>query len=82
MKVLLTKDIKIEFIIIDGKSEDKTLSIINNYKNKISKIISGKDDGIYDAFNKGLKEASGDLIGFVTDDVLTPEIFRNTSKVL
>tara|TARA_B100000902_G_scaffold393715_1_gene448512 strand:+ start:796 stop:1545 length:750 start_codon:yes stop_codon:yes gene_type:complete len=65
---------KIEFIIIDGKSEDKTLSIINNYKNKISKIISEKDDGIYDAFNKGLKEASGDLIGFVnSDDVLTPE---------
>ena len=64
----------IEFIIIDGKSQDKTLSIINNYKSKISKIISEKDDGIYDAFNKGLKLASGDLIGFVnSDDVLTPE---------
>ena len=64
----------IEFIIVDGKSQDKTLSIINNYKSKISKIISEKDDGIYDAFNKGLKLASGDLIGFVnSDDVLTPE---------
>ena len=64
----------IEFIVVDGKSEDKTLSIINNYKSKISKIISEKDNGIYDAFNKGLKMASGDLIGFVNaDDVLTPE---------
>jgi len=64
----------IEFIIIDGKSEDKTLNIIENYKEQISKIVSEKDAGIYDAFNKGLKIAKGDLIGFVnSDDVLTPD---------
>ena len=63
----------IEFIIIDGKSDDKTLEIIDNYKNNISKIISEKDNGIYDAFNKGLNICNGDLIGFVnSDDILTP----------
>lgn len=64
----------IEFIIIDGKSNDKTLNIIENYKSNISKVISEKDEGIYDAFNKGLNIAKGDLIGFVnSDDILTPE---------
>ena len=64
----------IEYIIIDGKSYDKTLSIIDNYRDKISKIISEEDKGIYDAFNKGLKIANGNLIGFVnSDDLLTPE---------
>ncbi len=64
----------IEFIIIDGNSKDKTLNIIENYKINISKVISEKDEGIYDAFNKGLKIAKGDLIGFVnSDDILTPE---------
>ena len=64
----------IEYIIIDGKSNDKTLNIIGNYRDEISTIISEEDEGIYDAFNKGLKIAKGDLIGFVnSDDVLTPE---------
>ena len=63
----------IEYIIIDGKSTDRTLEIINNNKGKISKIVSEKDNGIYDAFNKGLKLYTGDLVGFVnSDDILTP----------
>ena len=63
----------IEYIVIDGLSEDNTLSEINKYKSKISEIIIEKDDGIYDAFNKGLKKCSGDLIGFVnSDDILLP----------
>jgi len=63
----------IEFIIIDGKSTDETFSIIQKYKANITKIISEKDNGIYDAFNKGLELATGDLIGFVnSDDILTP----------
>ena len=41
----------IEYIIIDGKSEDRTIDIIHSYNDIISKIISEKDDGIYDAFN-------------------------------
>ena len=62
----------IEYIVIDGKSEDGTLDVINKYKDHISKLVSEKDDGIYYAFNKGLKLCTGDLIGFVnSDDVLT-----------
>ena len=64
----------IEYIIIDAKSNDRTLSIIEKYKKNIKILISEKDEGIYDAFNKGLNLANGDLIGFVnSDDTLTQD---------
>tara|TARA_B100001057_G_scaffold450872_1_gene493337 strand:+ start:403 stop:1158 length:756 start_codon:yes stop_codon:yes gene_type:complete len=58
------KGFKLEYIVIDGKSQDKTLSIIKKYKNKISKIISEKDNGIYDAMNKGIDISKNDIIVF------------------
>ena len=58
----------IEHIIIDGCSTDNTISIIKKYNDKISKIISEKDDGIYFALNKGLELATGDIIGFLHSD--------------
>lgn len=58
----------IEYIIVDGGSTDKTLRIIEKYKNHISKLISEPDKGISDAFNKGIKAASGDIIGIVNSD--------------
>lgn len=61
----------IEYIIKDGKSKDNTLKIAKKYKNNISKIISSKDKGLYDAMNEGVKKASGEIIYFLNaDDVL------------
>ena len=62
----------VEVIIIDGLSTDGTIKIINRYKSLISYWKSEKDDGIYDAWNKGVKESSGEYICFVgSDDYLT-----------
>lgn len=58
----------IEYIIIDGESKDNTLEIVNGYKDRVSKISIGKDDGIYFALNKGLSLATGDIIGFLHSD--------------
>tara|TARA_Y100000992_G_scaffold286947_1_gene239298 strand:- start:45 stop:803 length:759 start_codon:yes stop_codon:yes gene_type:complete len=62
--IISQKKINYEYIIIDGKSTDNTLKKIRKYKSKINKIISKKDNGIYDAMNKGLKVANGDVIVF------------------
>lgn len=62
----------IEYIIIDGASSDNTLSIIAKYKNKIQHLLSEKDNGIYDALNKGIAMATGDIIGILhSDDFFT-----------
>jgi glycosyltransferase involved in cell wall biosynthesis len=58
----------IEYIIVDGGSTDSTVSIVKSFGNKISKFISEKDKGISDAFNKGIKLASGELIGIINAD--------------
>jgi glycosyltransferase involved in cell wall biosynthesis len=58
----------IEHIIIDGESTDGTLSILKSNFDKFSNLISESDDGIYDAMNKGIKLASGHIIGFLNSD--------------
>ncbi len=55
----------IEYIVVDGASTDGTLDIINRYKDSITTIISEKDNGIYDAMNKGLALATGDYVLFL-----------------
>lgn len=65
---------KIEYIIIDGMSSDNTLKIVKSYSNRIAKVISEKDNGIYDALNKGISFSTGEIIGFVhSDDLLYDE---------
>jgi len=58
----------VEHIIIDGLSTDGTINIIKSYGDKISKFISESDKGIYDAMNKGISLATGDVIGILNSD--------------
>lgn len=66
-----------EYLIIDGKSKDNTLDIVKSYGKKFNgklKYISEKDNGLYDAMNKGIKMSNGDIIGIInSDDVLANE---------
>ena len=72
IKSVLSQNYKnIEYIIIDGQSNDATLEIIDNYRDQIDLVISEQDDGIYDAFNKGLNKATGEYIQILNaDDIL------------
>jgi glycosyltransferase involved in cell wall biosynthesis len=64
----------IEYIIVDGLSTDGTLDIINKYKDRLGRLISEKDEGIYDAMNKGLAAATGDYVLFMNSG---DELFAN-----
>ena len=70
-----------EHIIIDGKSTDRTIDIINRHKKKIKYFISEKDKGLYDAMNKGIKKSTGDIIGILnSDDVYYNETLDIVNK--
>ena len=59
---------EIEYIVIDGASDDATIDIIKSYGDKINRFISEPDKGMYDAMNKGLKIATGNIIGLLNSD--------------
>lgn len=66
---VLSQDYKnIEYIIVDGSSTDGTQEIVNDYTSGIAKFISEKDKGLYDAMNKGIDLATGDVIGLLNSD--------------
>lgn len=58
----------VEYIIVDGNSGDSTLQIIQSYGDQIHHLVSEPDQGIYDAMNKGIKIASGDVVGLLNAD--------------
>ncbi|HIF9071227.1 TPA: glycosyltransferase family 2 protein [Photobacterium damselae] len=66
--VLSQKNVDFEYIIIDGASNDKTLSYIKSYKDKRIQLISEKDNGMYDALNKGLSLVTGDIVCYINYD--------------
>lgn len=73
----------LEYIVIDGGSTDGTVDIINKYSDRISKIIIEKDNGISDAFNKGITLATGELIGLInSDDFLCQNALNNISNMI
>lgn len=79
--IISQKDTFIEYIIVDGKSQDDTIKIINKYLNYIDVLISEQDRGISDAFNKGIKKASGDVIGLINaDDILLKGALKIVQK--
>jgi glycosyltransferase involved in cell wall biosynthesis len=69
----------LEYIIIDGNSSDGTKLIIDKYKSHISKIVIEDDNGIWNAMNKGLKLAEGEIIGFLNSD---DYYFENTLEIV
>ena len=72
-----------EHIIIDGGSTDRTIDIIKKYEDRIDYWCSEKDKGIYDAFNKGMKLASGQYIGFLnSDDSYSDNAFEILNKYI
>ena len=71
----------IEYIVIDGDSNDQTKNIIEKYKDKIHHYISKKDEGLYFAFNKGIDLVTGEMFGFVNaDDILMPNAIDTLVK--
>jgi glycosyltransferase len=66
----------IEHIIVDGGSKDQTIDIAKQFPH-VSKVVSEKDDGIYDAMNKGISLATGDIIGILNSD----DIYTNNSVI-
>lgn len=58
----------IEYIIVDGASKDGTMAIVEEYRDRIAKIVSEPDKGLYDAMNKGIAMATGDVIGILNSD--------------
>mgnify|MGYP003720349897 CR=1 FL=1 len=68
----------IEYIIIDGGSSDGTLDIIKKYESQIHYFISEPDTGIYDGMNKGIRVATGDIVGILNSDDFYPNRFDCT----
>lgn len=80
--VVSQKNKSFEYIIIDGGSTDATLSIVQNYADKITQILSESDEGIYQAMNKGVRLANGEYIIFMNsgDTFVNADILNNVQS--
>lgn len=82
--VIIQKNIKFEYIVIDGESDDGTVDLINSYGSAISQWISEPDRGIYHAMNKGLSLATGSYVHFLNagDVFLDNEVLSKAAEFL
>jgi len=82
--VLSQKEATIEYIIIDGGSTDGTLDVLSPYKDRIDVLVSEPDKGIYDAMNKGVSRATGDVIAILNSDDVYADAYvvRDMVKVI
>jgi len=73
----------LESIVVDGGSTDGTLAVLEGYRSRISNLISEPDNGIYDAMNKGIRLATGDVIGTLNADdfYTTPDVLARVAAV-
>ena len=73
----------VEYIVIDGKSKDTTMQIVNEYRDRIAVVVSEPDKGLYDAMNKGLRLATGSYVLYInsgdalSSPTLLSDIFNN-----
>lgn len=75
--VLSQTYLDIEYIIVDGASTDHTLEIVNEYRGRIARVVSEPDRGVYDAMNKGIRMAAGDVVGILNSD----DIYENENVI-
>lgn len=79
--VLNQRGCEFELIVVDGASIDESLSIINRYNSRIACVISESDNGMYDAINKGISMARGEIIAYLnSDDFYYPGTLNFVSK--
>lgn len=80
--VLLQNYANIEYIVVDGASTDGTVEVIKQYAGKITTFVSERDSGLYDALNKGISMATGDVIGFLhADDTFhNPDVITQVAE--
>lgn len=73
---------EVEYIVIDGGSTDRTLNIIQENQSHIDYFVSEKDRGLYDAINKGIQRATGEVIGILNADDLfaSPDVLASVAK--
>lgn len=73
----------IEHLVIDGGSSDDTLALVKTHGARVTKLLSEPDCGIYDAMNKGIRLASGDIIGFINSDdfYASPSVLQTVASV-
>jgi glycosyltransferase involved in cell wall biosynthesis len=81
--VLSQKGVDVEYVIVDGKSTDNTVAIIEEYKSQIDQFVSETDKGIYDGMNKGVQMATGDIVGILNSDdfYMDDQVLQKVAKL-